>query len=414
MQPSAEDLFERWRSRADSRALASLFDRTAAELWRVARHLTGNRHEADDLVQATYLAAIESAPRWRRELPLVPWLFGILANKLRMARRRARRSGTLSLQRAPTPANDPVDDASHTELRELLQQRLAALPETYRAVLVLQLEHGLTAAEVAHALGRSRATVRSQLHRGLELLRGSLPASVAPPHGRDERPPDLRAVRGAVLLAAGVPATTTATLGATILMKKLLAVTLALLLGGAWFAWPSSDAARPTPVPGTTTPAASRGVPVADQGPSVVAASPRQDVTPAAPVGGDASAVVVRVLWSDGSPAAAMWICLEPAGAHDWFAQRWQTADGAGLVRFARVAPGSYRARSRHGGDVDVDVAAGAGNEVELRIPEGIDVRGTVVDPAGNLVPNAVIVLGTRSEDGLEAARSDGNGAFFL
>ncbi|HEX5050136.1 MAG TPA: hypothetical protein VFZ65_00060, partial [Planctomycetota bacterium] len=253
-----------------------------------------------------------------------------------------------------------------------------------------------------------------QLHRGLELLRGSLPASVAPPHGRDERPPDLRAVRGAVLLAAGVPTTTTATLGATILMKKLLAVTLALLLGGAWFAWPSADGARPAPVPGTSTPPVSRGVPVADHVPPVVAASPRMDVTPLTRVGSDASAVVVRVLWSDGSPAAAMWICLEPAGAHDWFAQRWQAADGAGLVRFAPVAPGSYRARSRHGGSVDVDVAAGARDEVELRIPEGIDVRGTVVDPAGNMVPNAVIVLGTRSEDGLEAARSDGNGAFFL
>ncbi len=90
MQPSVEDLFLRYR-RGDHRALAGVFDRTAPELWRVARYLCRSRNEADDLVQATFLAAMQSAERWRNGQALVPWLLGILANHVRMARRRRRR-----------------------------------------------------------------------------------------------------------------------------------------------------------------------------------------------------------------------------------------------------------------------------------------------------------------------------------
>jgi DNA-directed RNA polymerase specialized sigma24 family protein len=52
VQAAVEELFERWRQRGDVAALAGVFDRTAPEIWRVARHLCGNRSEADDLLQA--------------------------------------------------------------------------------------------------------------------------------------------------------------------------------------------------------------------------------------------------------------------------------------------------------------------------------------------------------------------------
>lgn len=411
VQPSVEDLFERWRSSADSRALATLFDRTATDVWRVARHLTGNGHEADDLVQTTFLAAIQSASHWRREQPLLPWLLGILANTVRMARRRERRRLAEARRPSPTPAPDPLEQAAHGELRERLQQRLAELPETYRTVLVLQLEHGLTAAEVAHALGRPRATVRSQLHRGLELLRSRLPAGMAPPPGHDT-PPDLRKVRGALLLAAGLPKVAGAPIGAILMMKKLLAVTFAVLLGGAWLLWPTTDAMRPVATGPAANPiaAAITTDPVVDS-PAAIA-PPR---TEGEPVGAraDTATVVVHATWADGGAAAAMWVCLQPVDAH-WLTQRWQLADDRGFARFADVVPGPHRVRSRHGGSVEVDVTDARVREVELRIPDGIDVRGTVVDQQGRPVTGAILVLGSGEADALEVGRSDGNGAFFL
>lgn len=413
--PTPEDLFERWRSRGDSRALAALFDRTAPEVYAVARRLTGSSGDAEDLVQTAWLAAIESAARWRNDLPFVPWLLGILANKLRMARRRQRRERALSAPAPRLPDDDPLAGAVHGELREVLRRRLTELPEPYRAVLVLQLEHGLTAAEVAHALSRPRATVRSQLHRGLELLRRALPPAFAPRRD-DDRPPDLRALRGAVLLAAGAPLPhASLPIGVALLMKKLLAASLVLLLGGLWLAWPVI-AGRPPAQPSTADAAPSVAVAPApnEASAAVPVAEPSRQLASAPPADATPASVHVRVVWTDGAPAAAMWVCLQPAESTDWFAQRWLAADGAGNARFAPLEPGAWRAHSRHGGSIAVDVPAHTAVEVELRIPAGIDVRGTVVDPDGRLVADAVLVLGERGDAALEATRTDGNGAFFL
>lgn len=89
VQPTLEALFARYREHRHPRDLAAVFDRCAPELWRVGYHLCGSRTEADDLLQATFLVAMQSASHWRPEHPLMPWLCGILTNKLRMQRRRS-------------------------------------------------------------------------------------------------------------------------------------------------------------------------------------------------------------------------------------------------------------------------------------------------------------------------------------
>lgn len=70
MQPSVETLFACWREHREPRDLAAVFDRCASELWRVGYHLTGSRNEADDLLQATFLAAMQSAAHCGHELCL--------------------------------------------------------------------------------------------------------------------------------------------------------------------------------------------------------------------------------------------------------------------------------------------------------------------------------------------------------
>ena len=77
---SVEQLFLRYRQHGEARALAKVFDRTAGELMRVAVHLAQDQGAAEDLVQSTFLAAIESAPRFDVQARLMPWLLGILSN----------------------------------------------------------------------------------------------------------------------------------------------------------------------------------------------------------------------------------------------------------------------------------------------------------------------------------------------
>jgi DNA-directed RNA polymerase specialized sigma24 family protein len=83
-----EALFLAWRTNSDLRALAQVFDETAPELYAVARHLARGTSEAEDLVQACFLAAIERAASYEADRPLRPRLCGILGNEARKLRSR--------------------------------------------------------------------------------------------------------------------------------------------------------------------------------------------------------------------------------------------------------------------------------------------------------------------------------------
>src|SRR5690606_12261218 len=173
---SEEALFERFRRRGDVAALGEVFDRTAPVLLRVAVHLADDHATAEDLLQATFMRAIEAAESWDAAQPLMPWLLGILRHQHQQHRwRQGRRPDPDRLAPTAGAAGDPIAAAAGRELTEAVDAAIAALPETYRAVLRLSLGYGHTPAQIAHALERSPGTVRSQLTRGLRLLRQALP-----------------------------------------------------------------------------------------------------------------------------------------------------------------------------------------------------------------------------------------------
>ncbi len=84
---STDRRFLRFCRSGDAAALGAVFDATARELLRVACHLAGNRSDAEDLVQRTFLAAIESRAAYDPKRRALPWLLGILANHARRRRR---------------------------------------------------------------------------------------------------------------------------------------------------------------------------------------------------------------------------------------------------------------------------------------------------------------------------------------
>src|SRR5262245_14702383 len=169
-------LFARFASRGDVHALGVVFDATAPELLRIATHLVGSREAARDLVQSAFLLAIERRAEFDAQRRVLPWLCGIVANLARNERRRAARS----LQPPPPcPSDDPAAAAEAHEFRAAFARAKDALPELYRPVVDLHLEHGMAAVEIASALGRPAGTVRTQIVRGLELLRRGLPRGLA-------------------------------------------------------------------------------------------------------------------------------------------------------------------------------------------------------------------------------------------
>ena len=133
--------------------------------------------------------------------PVWPWLTGVLAN---LAKKHQRRAGR---ERELEPVLAAAEDASRPlERRELdgeVARAIDALEEPYREVVLLRLRHALEPADIAHVLQRDAGTVRVQLHRGLEKLRASLPASLVGGLGLAWLAPrGLAAVRGEVVAAA--------------------------------------------------------------------------------------------------------------------------------------------------------------------------------------------------------------------
>jgi|GEM_PF-1244905 len=285
-------LFRRFRDRHDGAALAAVFDAVSAELFDVACHLIRDSAEAEDLVQATFLTAIAKAGDYDGSSAVKGWLYGILWREGAKARRAAaQRSDPARLadvaRHDTRREEEPLEVLAAAEVPAAVQRALAELPTTYREVLEPMIREGKPAGEIARALRRSPGTVRSQIHRGLERLRRSLPRDLVPLSGVLPVPVrGLSRVRDEVLRAAGfsptVAAATTplvlsATIGGVLMTKTtilggLAAVSVATL---AWFAtegaqgpldagrdaW--SGAAGEAPVPKETPPVPAGAAPAA-------------------------------------------------------------------------------------------------------------------------------------------------------
>jgi RNA polymerase sigma-70 factor (ECF subfamily) len=200
-EPLLEDLFAAFRDRGDAAALAAVFDRTAGELLTLALHLAPETSAAEDLVQATFLAAIQGATTFERGRRLMPWLVGILANQAARARRdRARVVDPTRVEmRSET---DPALASEQREILATLTRAIDELPDTYREAVRRHLLDGERAVDIARAEGLAPGTVRMQILRGLERLKRVVPASLLSAAPFAIETGRMTTVRAAVLSAA--------------------------------------------------------------------------------------------------------------------------------------------------------------------------------------------------------------------
>ncbi len=244
--------FSEFVATGDSKPLGDVFDATADDLYRLALHLCGAPATAEDLVQATWLKAIQGADTFAPGSPVKPWLTGILHNEARMHFRREKvRSRPLE---RTEPAADPSVEAERRELIEALDAGIADLPEPYGPVVRLHLRHGLNANAIGEALGRPAGTVRTQLVRGLDRLRAILPASLAGVAAALALPTrGMAAVRTSVLdsaaAAKAVGASSTGLAGATTLWRALAALAALVAVTTGVLLWEPWNGAAPAQAP---------------------------------------------------------------------------------------------------------------------------------------------------------------------
>src|SRR5262249_17480094 len=133
-----------------------------------------HRHDAEDAFQATFLVLARNARSIRRRDGLASWLHGV-AYRVALKARAAgvRRQALEAKAAAPLPVC-PADDLSWGEVRAIVHGEVAALPEDFRAPLVLCYLEGLTQDEAARQLGWTPATLKGRLQRGRDRLRRRL------------------------------------------------------------------------------------------------------------------------------------------------------------------------------------------------------------------------------------------------
>ncbi|CAL9540883.1 SigE family RNA polymerase sigma factor [Streptomyces sp. enrichment culture] len=155
---------------ADAEAAFTAYVRERrASLYATAYHLTGDRYEAEDLLQSALFSTYRAWGRISDKAAVGGYLRRTMTN-LHISAWRRRKLNEYPTEELPETAGEQ-DAMRGTELRTVLWQALARLPELQRTMLVLRYYEGRTDPEIADILDISVGTVKSSIWRSLRRLR---------------------------------------------------------------------------------------------------------------------------------------------------------------------------------------------------------------------------------------------------
>jgi RNA polymerase sigma-70 factor (ECF subfamily) len=154
--------------RRDEAAFGELVGRYQDRLFTVARRLLGNRADAEDAVQRTFLNCYLKSDSYDGRWQVSTWLYRVLTNVCVDELRRRKPVGPpVEVSDAGQPPEKP---GQHLDLRRALER----VPTEARLLLALRYVDGLSYGELARIRGISINTVKSQLARGKTILRKAL------------------------------------------------------------------------------------------------------------------------------------------------------------------------------------------------------------------------------------------------
>ena len=173
-EPQGTAVFDATGDKAMLPSWDELVRQHADRVYRLAYRLSGNRHDAEDLTQETFIRVFRSVHNYQPGT-FEGWLHRITTNLfLDMVRRRGRiRMEALPDDYDRVPADDPNPEQIYHDSRlgADLQAALDSLAPEFRAAVVLCDIEGLSSEEIGATLGVKLGTVRSRIHRGRQALR---------------------------------------------------------------------------------------------------------------------------------------------------------------------------------------------------------------------------------------------------
>jgi RNA polymerase sigma factor, sigma-70 family len=178
-------LLERARG-GDTAAFTELVERYQRKIFRLAKHITQNDEDAEDVLQETFLKAYSHLDTFQGNSKFYTWIVRIAVNESLMKLRKRKSDKTVSLDEPADTGEDTVvreiavweDDPeqkySREEIREILDQAVESLRPAFRTVFVLRDIEELSTEETAAALEISIPAVKSRLLRARLQLREKL------------------------------------------------------------------------------------------------------------------------------------------------------------------------------------------------------------------------------------------------
>jgi len=163
---------------AETLDVGTLFETHRDRIFRYVLHLMGDRAEAEDLTQETFLRAHRCRESLNDAGAVRSWLYQI-ATHVCLDRLRQRKpgisldeeGGSRCVRSLASLRPSALEAAARKETSECVQRCLGFLPDHYRAVVLMHEVYSLTAVEIAGLLGVNLSTVKMRLHRARRMLR---------------------------------------------------------------------------------------------------------------------------------------------------------------------------------------------------------------------------------------------------
>ena len=176
------DLVARWQA-GDEQAFEELVVRHERRVFRLLYRMMGNKEDAEDLTQETFLSLHRHGHRFRAEARFSTFVYRVAANAA-LNRRRALGRGRARIDKLktrqdagddlPSSPRNPEDATHGAELSEHVRLALEDLSPSLRMPVILYDIEGLAYGEIAEVLGIAEGTVKSRIHRARQALREQL------------------------------------------------------------------------------------------------------------------------------------------------------------------------------------------------------------------------------------------------
>lgn len=172
--------------RGDRAEFVRLVDGSASGIHRLALRMLGNEQDAEDVLQNTFLKALQSLPGFEGRSSLNTWLYRIAINEALMLVRRRRPEVHIAEEAGEETADLPLPvqltdwcclpepDFLSSEAKQALDRAISNLPEKLRVVFLLRDIEGLSIQETTEALGLTETAVKTRLLRARLRLREEL------------------------------------------------------------------------------------------------------------------------------------------------------------------------------------------------------------------------------------------------